>query len=173
MLFVSCRTEEKPQLAKSNFSIQNDYTELTNKITELDTIKIWVGLSQCLFQGVEKLTITREKDSLKVQPEFAESMVVGAKFKKIKPVFISVNDTTWKFNEFLKRNKNRLNLDSLKYGRLQITYKKKRLNFMTDGLGDNAKFLIDYCKTMKNIMPDSDYHIYTGIEIEDPELITQ
>jgi len=174
LIFVSCKTERKTELPKSDFSLTKDYTELTNKMTELDTIKVWMNLSQCMFEGIEKLTITRKNDSIKIQPEFAESMVAGTEFKKEKPIMISVNDTIWKFNEFIKRNDNRLQSDSLKYGRLQITLNNKKLNFFTHGLGDSGKFLIDYCNTMKNIMTKSDYHIYAGTEInEQTELITE
>lgn len=164
-IFISCQTEHKTELPKSNFSLNDNYAELTNKMTELDTIKVWMNLSQCMFEGIEKLTITRKNDSIKIQPEFAESLVVGTEFKKIKTITISVNDTVWKFNEFLKRNGYRLQSDSLKYGRLQITLNEEKLNFFTHGLGDSGKFLIDYCNTMKNIMAESKYHIYAEIEI--------
>jgi hypothetical protein len=166
-IFISCKTERKTELPKSNFSLNDNYAELTNKMTELDTIKVWMNLSQCMFEGIEKLTITRKNDSIKIQPEFAESMVVGTEFKKEKPITISVNDTIWKFNEFLERNKNRLQSDSLKYGRLQITLNNEKLNFFTYGLGDSGKFLIDYCNTMKNIMTKSNYHIYAGTSINE------
>ncbi|MFI8380581.1 hypothetical protein [Leeuwenhoekiella sp. NPDC079379] len=172
LIYVSCKTERKTQLPKSDFSLKKDYVELTNKLTELDTIKVWMNLSQCTYQGIEKLTITRKKDSIKIQPEFAESMIVGTEFIKEKEIIISVNDTIWKFNEFLKRNENRSQSDSLKYGRLQITLNSEKLNFFTHGLGDSGKFLFDYCRTMKNIMPESDNHIFGVeiIEIEDGEM---
>ncbi len=174
LIFFSCKTEKKTEWQKSTFSLQNDYKELTHKITELDTIKVWVNLSQCMFQGIEKLTLTRINDAIKIASEFAESMVVGTEFKKLKPITISVHDKNWKFNEFLKRNENRLQADSLKYGRLQITLNDEKLNFFTHGLGDSGKFLIDYCNTMKNIMPDSEYHIYSDIEINEiTELISE
>ena len=172
LIFVSCKTERKTELSKSDFSLKKDYVELTNKLTELDTIKVWMNLSQCTYQGIEKLTITRKNDSIKIQPEFAESMIVGTEFVKEKEIIISVNDTIWKFNEFLKRNENRLQPDSLKYGRLQITLNSEKLNFFSHGLGDSGKFLFDYCRTMKNIMPESDNHIFDVeiIEIEDGEM---
>ena len=162
----------KTELPKSDFSLKKDYAELTNKLTELDTINVWMNLSQCTYQGIEKLTITRKKNSIKIQPEFAESMIVGTEFIKEKEIIISVNDTIWKFNEFLKRNENRLQSDSLKYGRLQITLNSEKLNFFTHGLGDSGKFLFDYCRTMKNIMPESDNHIFDVeiIEIEDGKM---
>ena len=82
-----------------------------------------------------------------------------------------LNDKNWKFNEFLKRNEDRLQSDSLKYGRLQITLNSEKLNFFTYGLGDSGKFLTDYCNTMKNLMPESENHIYAGTEIiEETEL---
>ena len=174
LIFVSCKKETEVELTESNFNLKKDYVELTNKMNEVDTIKVWMNLSQCTFQGIEKLTITRKKDSIKIQPEYAESMVVGTEFKKSHPIIISANDEKWKFNEFLKRNENRLVSDSLKYGQLQITLNNEKLNFFTNGLGDSGKFLIDYCNTMKNIMPKSDYHIYAGTEIiDETELITE
>ena len=168
MTFASCKTERKTKLPRSKFSLKTDYVELTNKLTKSDTIKIWLNLSQCTYQGIERLTITRKKDSLKIQPEFANSMIARTVYKKGKPIFISVNNTNWKFNEFLKRNSNRLQSDSLKYGRLQITLKLEKLNFFTYGLGDSNKFLIVYCNTMKNLIPESDNYIYAGIGNERP-----
>ena len=165
MTFVSCKTENKTELRKSDFILNKDYAELTSKMTELDTIKVWMNLSQCMFQGIEKLKITRQGDSIIIQPEFAESAIVGTEFKKSESILISVSDTIWKFNDFIKKNEYRLETDSLKYGRMQITLNKKRLNFMTDGLGDSAKFMVEYCNMMKNIMPESDYHIYADTEI--------
>jgi len=165
LIFVSCKTERKTELPKSNFNLKSDFIEFTNKMTELDTIKIWTNLSQCMYQGIEKLKITRKGDSLKIQPEFTESMFVDAEYTKTKPIMISANDTVWKFNSFLKRNLKRVNTDSLKYGRLQISLNKERINFMTDGLGDSSRFLIDYCNTMMNLIPDSENHIYAGTEI--------
>ncbi|WP_157823368.1 hypothetical protein [Olleya sp. 1-3] len=174
MTFVSCKKDKQTELPKSDFNLKSDFTELTNKMTELDTIKIWTNLSQCMYEGIEKLKITRKGDSLKIQPEFTESMFVGAEYTKTKPIKISVNDTVWKFNSFLKRNLKRVNMDSLEYGRLQITLKKERINFMTNGLGDSAIFLIDYCNTMMNLIPESENHIYAGTEIiEEPELTTE
>jgi hypothetical protein len=163
--FISCKTETKTELPKSDFILKKDYAELTSRMTELDTIKVWMNLSQCMYQGIEKLQITRKGDSILIQPEFAESAIVGTKFNKSEPILLSINDTIWKFNDFIKRNDNRLETDSLKYGRMQITLNKERLNFMTEGLGDSAKFMIEYCNTMKNIMPNSDYHIYAGTDI--------
>lgn len=147
-------------MPKSNFSLKKDYSELTTKITELDTIKVWMNLSQCMFEGIEKLTITRNKDSIKILPEFEDSGTAGSEFKKSKEIIIHVNDTIWKFNNFLKRNENRLEFDSLKYGRLQVILNNERLNYMTLGLGDSGEFLSDYCNTMKELMPESEYHIY-------------
>ena len=173
-ILVSCKTEKQTELPKSDFNLKNDFTELTRKMTELDTIKIWTDLSQCMYEGIEKLKITRKGDSLKIKTEFTESMFVGAEYTKTKPIIISVNDTVWKFDSFLKRNLKRVNTDSLKYGRLQITLNKERINFMTDGLGDSARFLIDYCNTMMNLIPESENHIYAGTEImEETELITE
>ena len=158
--FFACKTKRQTEWPKSNFSFKRDFTELTKKMTERDTIKTWMNLSQCTYQGIEKLTITRKNDSIKIQPEFAKSMIAGIDFKKSKPIWISVNDTTWKFNEYLKRNAYRLQSDSLKFGRLQISLNSEKLNFFTHGLGDSGKFLIDYCNTMQKLMPESKNHIY-------------
>ena len=166
LIFISCKKERKIELPKSNFSLIKNYTELTSKLNELDTIKVWMNLSQCTYQGIEKLTITRQKDSLKIQSEFSESMIIGAEFKKKQPIIISVNDTNWKFNEFLKRNESRLQSDSLKYGRLQIALNSEKLNFVTNGLGESGSFLIDYCNTMKNIMPENDDYIYGAVMLK-------
>ena len=166
LTLVSCKREinEKTEKLESDFNLKKDYSQLTNKMTEMDTIKVWMDLSLCMNPGIEKLTITREKDSLKIQPEFAVSMVEKLEFIKQKTIRISINDTVWKLNEFLKRNEKRVKSDSSKYGRFQITHNAEKLNYFTDGLGDSAEFLIDYCATMKRLIPESEYHIYREIE---------
>lgn len=165
LTLVSCKREinEKPEKFESDFNLKKDYSQLTNKMTEMDTIKVWMDLSLCMNPGIEKLTITREKDSLKIQPEFAVSMVEKLEFIKQKTIRISIKDTVWKLNEFLKRNEKRVKSDSSKYGRLQITHNAEKLNYFTDGLVDSGEFLIDYCDTMKRLIPESEYHIYEEI----------
>lgn len=164
LMFVFCKTENKIKVNKSNFSLEKDYEELTTKMTDLDTIKVWMNLSQCMYQGIEKLKIIRKADSLEIHPEFKNTMEFGVEFKKLDVITIPITDTVWKFNEFLKRNKSILETDSLKYGRLQIVLNNEKLSFMTKNLSDSGAFLIDYCSMMKNIIPKSDYHIYTEVD---------
>lgn len=162
LFFVSCKKEQEKQNLVSDFNLEKDYGDFAKRMTEQDTIKVWMNLSQCMYQGIEKLQITKKDSYLTIRTEFAESAIAGTEFVESKPIVLSVYDTIWKFDEFLKQHQGRIQTDSLSYGSLQISANNRRISFMTDGLGDNARLMIDYCNTMRNIMPNSEHHIYAG-----------
>lgn len=165
LVLISCKIDDEAAIAKSDFSLKQDYVQLTKKLGESDTVKIWMNLSQCTYQAIEKLIITREKDSLEIESQYTEDYSIDNDFKKAEAVKVSINQTHWGFNEFLSRNNYRLNCVSSKYGRLQIEVNGEKLNFFTEGLNDTGNFLRDYSSTMKNLMPKNDYYIYDEMEI--------
>jgi len=166
LLFVSCknRIDEPVIISNSDFSLLSDYSEFTTKMSEIDTIKVLTNLSLCTYLAKEQLIITRRGDSIEIQSEFAESFKVDSEFKVANYIVISIKDTTWKFNEFLKRNENRIITDSVRNVRLQITLNNDILHFVTNGLSESGRFLSDYCITMMNLFPDSESYIY-GVEM--------
>jgi len=118
-----------------------------------------------MYQGIEKLQTTRNGDFLTIGPQFAESVIAGAALVKLEPIIFGVNDTTWKFDEFLKRNRGSVHSDSLGDGSMGVTFYVPKIYFKNGGLGDKATFMVDYCNTIKNIILNSTYHIYAGTAI--------
>lgn len=162
VVFTSCKS--KTPLA-SNFNLKRDFTELTYKITELDTVIVWVDMSLCTSQGTEVLTITRKNDSLKIQPKYRESLIIGTQYKQRKSIRVSIHDTLWKFNAFLKRNKERISTDSSKNYRMVIYHNKSKIKFTTRGLSESEGFLFDYSKTMTVLNMDNPLYINEVIQI--------
>ena len=74
MILFSCKkeTEKKSESVISDFKLKIDLTDFKNKMTELDTIKIWFDHSVCTYQGAERIEITKESDSIKIRTEFRE-----------------------------------------------------------------------------------------------------
>lgn len=156
-------------MKKSDFNLLTDYSDFQNKMTELDTLKVWMSLSACMYQGTEKLTITKENDSILIESEFSHSFGDG-EFQKQQPIKISKNDTIWNFGKFLYNNKSRLianksgfeNEDN--YGTLQIMCGTTKIQFFTHGLNDLNKFIAEYSISMRNLNPENKNYIF-GVEI--------
>src|SRR5690606_7319649 len=74
LILVSCKkeTENNVDLVKSDFKLTADLTDFKNKMTESDTIKMWFDHSACVYQGFERIRITKKSDSLKIRSEFKE-----------------------------------------------------------------------------------------------------
>jgi hypothetical protein len=160
VVLASCESKTKTKPLVSSFNLKKDFTQLTHKITELDTIVVWMDMSLCMSQGIEVLTITRKKDSLTIQPKHKESLIIDAPYKRGKTIRISIHDTLWKFNQFLKRNENKITTNTSKYGRLQIYHKTSRLNFITERLSESGRFIADYCNTMSAFTTNNPLCIY-------------
>ena len=117
-----------------------DYKDLTNKLTEFDTINITADLSSCLWFSIDEIELTKKRDSLKVdirvyqydEPEIHEI------------IWISQKDTLWSFNTLLNENSYRIK-DSLgtKFLHLTVKHKQDSLCFYTKGLTDLNKFIND------------------------------
>ena len=69
LILVSCkiRTENKTEIVKSEFHLKTDLYDFKNKMTELDTIKLYINHSVCMYQGEERIEITKKSDSIKIQ----------------------------------------------------------------------------------------------------------
>ena len=172
MILASCKKETKIKV-QSGFNLKMDITDLKGKITELDTINIWFNHSVCSYHGYERIEITKDTDSLKIRTEFKEETFdENPKWKIVYEKKITVNDTNWKIEEFLKRNSNRLNSNEKKYGTLQISHNKIKLQYFTSGLGDLNKFMVDYFETMIKLHPENKNGIY-GTEVLETKNISE
>lgn len=176
MILVSCKneTEQKAEFKKSEFSLKTDLTDFKNKMTELDTLKIWFNHSVCMYQGAERIEITRESDSIKIRTEYKEdTFKENPEWKFVYEKRISITDTIWRIEEFFKRNIERQKSDEKEYGTLQISHNGIKEHYFTNGLGDLNRFMADYFETMKKLYPENKNNIYgvEVIEIEEGEII--
>ncbi len=155
IILASCKNEVKKEPLVSSFNLKKDFKELTHKITELDTVIVWMDLSLCTSMGTEVLTLTRKNDSILIEQKYKEGLNVDLEYKHGKNIKVSIHDTLWKFNAFLKRNENKITTDTTKYGRLQIYHNNSKIHFITEKLGESGKFISDYCKTMTGLNMDN------------------
>lgn len=163
IILASCKNEAKTEPLVSNFNLKKDFLQLTHKMTALDTVKVWMDLSLCTSMGTEVLTLTRKNDSILIEQKYKEGLNVGLEYKHEKSISISIHDTLWKFNEFLKRNENKITTDTSKYGRLQISHNKSRIHFVTEKLGESGTFITDYSKIMSILNIDNPLYIHEAI----------
>jgi len=170
LLLVSCKkeTENNEDLSKSDFKLTTDLTDFKKKMTESDTIKIWFDHSVCTYQGVERIRITKKSDSIKIRAEFKEETFNdNTDWKTVYEKAIPINDTIWKFEQFLSRNKKRLTYGEKEYGTLQITHGETTLHYFTDGLVDLNQFMADYFETMRELHPENKNEIYGYVFVEE------
>lgn len=168
IILVSCKneTEQKSEFAKSDFNLITDITDFKNKMTELDTIKIWFDHSVCNYQGVERIEITKKSDSIKIRTEFKEETFnENPEWKLVYEKKIPKTDSIWKIEEFFKRNVERQKSEEKDNGTLQVSHKGIKVHYFNSTLVDLNKFLADYFKTMKGLHPENIDNIY-GVEIE-------
>lgn len=166
LIFVSCK--ENSDLSSvsliSSFNLETDIYDFKKKMNESDTIRIWVDHSVCMYEGYEKIQITKYSDTLKIRSEFKEvSFNKNPEWKDIYERKLSINDTVWKFEKFLERNSFRINKDENEYLSFQILHGNNKLNYSISDLVDLNNLMKDYFETMRELFPDNIDNIY-GLE---------
>ncbi len=167
VVLVGCKnqTENITEQPKSNFNLEKDFAEFQTKMTELDTLNVWISHSVCTYQGNEKLEITKKNGNINIKAEYREeTFEKNPEWKVIYEKTISENDTIWNFGKFLKRNEKRLKSDTKEYGMLQIKHKGNKIRFFTHGLVDLNRFMAEYFEIMIKIHPENKENIY-GYEL--------
>lgn len=151
-------------MLKSDFQLKADYTELTKKITELDTIKIWANLSSCMWSTTENIILTKSSDSLNIELKVIQMMDPEV----TEVIRIHVNDTNWGFNNFLKNNKERLEkTEERDQVNLRILHNSDSLEFYTGNLGDLNRFIGNYYESMFKLKPNNEaYRFLMDIDYE-------
>ena len=151
----------------SNFNLKTDLTDFKEKMTELDTIKIWFDHSVCTYQGAERIEITKESDLIKIRTEFKEETFnENPDWKLVYEKKIPKTDSIWKIEEFFERNVVKQKSEEKDYGTLQVSHNGIKVHYFTNGLVDLNRFMADYFKTMKGLHPENIDNIY-GVEIEE------
>lgn len=168
LILASCKkgTENKTELHESDFNLKTDLTDFKNKMTELDTIKIWFNHSVCTYQGAERIEITKESDLINIRTEYKEDTFdQNPEWKIVYEKQIPITDTIWKMEEFFKRNIQRQKSEEKEYGTLQVSHNGIKIHYFTKGLVDLNRFMAGYFETMKMLYPENKNNIY-GVEIE-------
>ncbi len=168
LILGSCKKElkKKTELAKSDFNLKEDITDFKKKMTDLDTIKIWINRSMCMYQATERIEITKKTEIIKIKTEFKEDTFnENPEWDLIYEKKIPASDTIWDIEEFFKRNIERQKPKEKEYGTLQISHNGIKLHYFTYDLADLTRFIYDFSETMKKLHPENTNSIY-GVEIE-------
>jgi hypothetical protein len=167
LFLVSCnqRTENNDKIHKSDFNLKTDLIEFKSKMTELDTIKIWFDHSVCVYQGFERIEITKESDSIKIKTEFKDvSLEDIPEWKVVYEKKIQINDTIWMIEEFFQRNIDRQKSEKKEYGTLQVSHNGIKIHYFTKDLVDLNRFMADFFETMSELHPENKNGIY-GVDL--------
>ncbi|WP_422090666.1 hypothetical protein [Tenacibaculum ovolyticum] len=149
--------------------MKRDFKDFKTKMTELDTLKVGMFIGACTYHTSEKLVISKKKDSLLIQPYFKRMAFSNDKYIKQKTILIHEKDSVWKFGEFLSLycGKDREEDDSVIFS---IKSDTSSLKFYTKGVYQRDVIVRDYCKVMKQLIPNSKYHVFGEvIEIDEDE----
>lgn len=149
--------------------LNRDFKDFKTKMTELDTLKVGMFIGACTYHTSEKLVISKKKDSLLIQPYFKRRAFSNDKYIKQKAISIHEKDSVWEFGEFLSiyRKKDREEDDSVIFSMKSDT---SSLKFYTKRVSERDLIVRDYCKVMKQLIPNSKYHIFGEvIEIDENE----
>ncbi|MCL8009493.1 hypothetical protein M8845_18880 [Gelidibacter japonicus] len=164
---------ENNEQMKSNFDLKSDYQDFKTKMTELDTLKVWIDHSVCTYQGEERLLITKKSDSIKILSEFKDYDEQNPEWQKIFEKSITENDTTWDFGNFMERNKSRINSDDNEYVKIEIKNGEQKMKFVTKGLVDLNTFMAEYGTMMRKLYEPKKRQIYGVPLITETELINE
>lgn len=158
---VGCNnpTRSNDNLTKTNFNLLNDYSNFQKLMSESDTILVWMNLSVCLRQGMEKFIITKEMDSLNILLYYKESAFSDKEYVEQKTIKISENDTTWNFGKFLTENKYRIKSKEGSSPTFSMRMDTAKFYFYTDGLADLNRFIIEYSIAMRRLDPKNPIYI--------------
>ncbi len=166
---------ESNKSKKSDFNLKKDFADFKIRMTEMDTINVFVDHSVCTYQGYEHLLITKKSDSIKVRSQFKDYDRQNADWELVFEKMLPKNDTIWDFGSFLNRNVNRLTADVEEHAKIIVKNGGQQMRFVTDGLVDLNRFKADYDSTMRKLYEPTDQFIYgvpipTETEIEDEKL---
>lgn len=169
IIIVGCQNpaRKSENLTTSNFNLLDDYTNFQKSMTESDTIIVWMNMSVCLYQGMEKFDITKNEDSLSILLFFKESVFSDKEYMEQKTIKIAVNDTSWNFTKFLIENKYRMKPNEKNSHTFAMYSDTTKLYFYTYEHADLNRFIIDYSKAMRRLDPESS--IYEWADYDDIE----
>lgn len=180
IFIVSCKNPLKNVVQKSTFNLKNDYTELTKKMTELDTILIYIDLSLLYHDSrQERLLITKEKDSLKIsvsgsvgfelydssgnkiKTEYEEWQLRLGEKRQQEIFKVHKDDSIWNLDNIIKENSiNFKEIDENPFPSLSLLIKHKKdvIRFNIPIKSDLKHFKKQYCQMMYQINPSNEFY---------------
>jgi hypothetical protein len=179
LIFLSGCGEQHTQENKnsqtyvSDIDLREDLDVLTSKMTEKDTIKVMANLTMEYWVRMDRLVITKSKDSIILQATIEEDTTFERKFemlvRELPPVGIKTKDRHFENYFFSKLERT----DSLKEKYNNWFYKiinqTDTLTFYTYGLGDRGGLVGEHFHFMQEYYPDKEE--YKPIEvIEESEI---
>ncbi len=170
MFLTSCKDknnslkEDKVQVLPF-FDLQKDYADFKMKMAETDTLRIWLDRSICDYEGYEKLVITKEKDSLKIVSKLKDYYNTDSEWKKIYERKIFVKDSTWNFENFLNKNKDKIKRDKSN-GRIVLSDGRTELKYSSEGgLINSLNFMEEINQTMEVLYPNENYYLVRVLDL--------
>lgn len=158
IFLISCKNQNESvaKQVNSNFNLENDYAEFQTKMSELDTISVWVAIPSCFPPlEVELLTITKKDKLITILTKYNNDILKTKDFIEQNQITISKNDTVWRFGEFLKNNNFRTKIESEKQGVIQLKHKSQIIHFYILNKSEHNRFIKEYSETMQRINPEA------------------
>lgn len=155
-LFSSCKTDNKHEKYISKIDISKDLANFTSKLTEKDTIIIDVNLSMEYWIRLDKITILKKGNTLKMKTEVKKDTSYRLKYEFLTE---ELSERTIELNNkkiedfFIKRIKRTVKTEDDKYWIYRIINQEDTLKFYSKGLGDKGGEVHKYFDLMKNFYP--------------------
>ncbi len=166
IILTSCKTETRITESKTPFDLKKDYAEFQTKMSEQDTIQVWIAVPTC-FPPIktEKLTLTKKGKLITIVTSHNDDIQKSKEFIEQTSIKISENDSIWKFGAFLKNNTYRTKIKTKKQGVIQLEHKSEKIHFYTTNKSQHNEFIKNYTDTMLRINPNA------RVYVEDIEVI--
>lgn len=153
-LILSCNTPSK-------FNLEKDHANFKTELKEKDTLYLFFNHSLCEDDGIEKLEITKFRDSIRIKSFYQK--VFSNKWELIYNKKIAQTNTIWNLDELLKKNSFRKNIKN-NYPTMVLQHHSNKLNFFTKDLLDLNRFSKEYFNVMRTIYPENKEAFY-GVDL--------
>lgn len=174
ILLANCelktKTENTTEPDTSVNVLGENLSDFTNKLTDNDTIKIFVDLSMEWWVRIDELILTRDNHKIQLQTIIKEDTTFERKYqmRANKLEEITIKNKNNEFERYFTERVNRLTREDKNEWIYQIISKNDTLTFYTNGLDDKGGQVSEYLKFMRNYHPEQEeFKILPDIEIID------
>jgi hypothetical protein len=158
MIFCSCGERKRNINYKSDFELKSDLLIFTTKMTQNDTIKIFVNASGCLSECYLEHIITKKNDSIFIQTEI-EFVRIDKGVKSLPKTLVeNIPGDSLNFESFFtylnKKKESSYSTGSLI---LSVIVKNDKINFYSSDFVDRLQSLSYYEMIMRRIYPNEEF----------------